>query len=123
MELNKYIVVKFSELYLKGGNKKEFLYTLIRNIKTKLSASKIEFKLKNKFDRLEIISNKLEDVFNELKYVVGLSSYYYCFEFETSKENIEKIIYSELSNFSEKTKFRVSSKIIGENNFFQKKKI
>ena len=36
----RYIVVKFSELSLKGGNKKEFVSTLIKTINRKIEAKK-----------------------------------------------------------------------------------
>ncbi len=54
MESNKYIVVKFSELSLKGGNKKEFVSTLFRNIKQKLEDKGIIAEVKTGRDKIEI---------------------------------------------------------------------
>ncbi len=52
MELNKYIVVKYSELHLKGGNKKEFILVLIRNIERKLKFNNIKANVVNKRDKI-----------------------------------------------------------------------
>ncbi len=121
MELNKFIVVKYSELHLKGGNKKEFITALTRNIKNKLIDYNIDAKVKNARDKLEIYSdNDLDKVPAALDEIVGLSLYSHVIECEANKEIIESIIKSELSKHEAGTKFRVSAKIV-ENDLFESK--
>ncbi len=121
MELNKYIVVKYSELHLKGGNKKEFITALTRNIKNKLIDLNIDAQIKNGRDKLEIHSeNELEKVPGALDEIVGISLYSHVVECEESKENIELIMKKELSHYEEGTKFRVSAKIIDSDVFASK---
>ncbi len=120
MESNKYIVVKFSELHLKGGNKKEFVSTLIRNIKNKFDDYGIQAEVKNARDKLEIYSNELEKVPAALNEIVGISLYSHIIQCEVNKDTIEKLMKNELSNWAKGTKFRVSAKLI-ENDTFESK--
>ncbi|BDU67450.1 MAG: putative tRNA sulfurtransferase [Candidatus Tyloplasma litorale] len=125
MELNnKYIVVKFSELSLKGGNKKEFVKILIRNIKNKLKDKKIKAEVKNAKDKIEIYSDhNLEEVFEIMDKIVGISSYSYYYKFEANEKNILKNLQEKLSNFQKGTKFRISLKIIQNDEFDDKSKL
>lgn len=121
MELNKYIVVKYSELHLKGGNKKEFITALTRNIKKKLIDFNIDATIKNARDKLEIYSDNLNKVPNALNEVVGISLYSHVFECEVNKDVVESFMKEKLSNLNSETKFRVSAKIVGENEIFSSK--
>lgn len=114
MESNKYIVVKFSELFLKGSNKREFIFILVRNIKIKLINFNNEFNLFVKRDKIEIHSKlHIENIYSLLSEVVGISSWYYCYEFnEFNKNEIENVIENELTDHLLLTKFRVNVKII-----------
>ncbi len=121
MESNKYIVVKYSELHLKGGNKKEFIKALTRNVKNKLDDYNIDAQIKNARDKMEIYSeNDLDKVPTALDEVVGISLYSHVFECEAKKELIEELMKRELSSYPEGTKFRVSAKLI-ENDMFESK--
>ncbi len=113
MELNNYIVVKFSELHLKGGNKKEFITALTRNIRGKFTDKGIVADVKNARDKLEIYSeNDLGKVPSALDEIVGISLYSHVFQCEVDKEGIEDIMKRELSKYPEGTKFRVSAKLV-----------
>ncbi len=121
MEWNKYIVVKYSELHLKGGNKKEFITTLTRNIKNKLLDKNINAQIKNGRDKLEIHSDdELEKVPSALDEIVGISLYSHVIECEASKDAIEEIMRRELSIYDEGTTFRVSAKIVEDDTFTSK---
>ncbi len=120
MESNKYIIVKFSELHLKGGNKKEFVSVLMRNIRKKFEDYGIESEIKNFKDKLEIYSDQLDKVPNALREVVGISVFEHAISCEFNKENVEALIKEELSTFKKGTSFRVSAKIIDSNAFENK---
>ncbi len=118
--LNKYIVVKYSELHLKGGNKKEFIRVLIQNIKNKFNDYEIIATIKNARDKIEIYSeNDLNKIPSILKYVVGISSYSFYYETLANKEEIENVIKENLIDVKDKT-FRVSAKLI-DNDIFESK--
>ncbi len=113
MELNRYIEVKYSELHLKGGNKKEFIIALQRNIKNKFSNLGIDAQIKNARDKLEVYSeNDLDKVPAALDEIVGLSIYSHVIKSEATKENIENILKEELSHHKSGTTFRVSAKMV-----------
>lgn len=120
MESNRYIVVKYSELSLKGGNKKEFVRVLIRNIKNKLNDFGIDAEIKDARDKVEISSNELDKVPNALKEIVGISSYSFYFQSEINKDVIESIIKEQLQHLPKDIKFRVSPKIVNSDLFKSK---
>ncbi len=121
MELNKSIVVKFSELHLKGGNKKEFITTLTRNIKNKFETYSIEAQIKNLRDKIEITSDShLDKVPAALDEVVGISLYSTVYKCKSDKDTLEELMKSVLSNLPKETKFRVSAKIVEDTLFNDK---
>ncbi len=121
--LNKYIVVKYSELHLKGKNKKEFSNILIRNIKTKIEEADIDAIVKDGRDRIFIYSDSdLDKVMSVLKYVVGIASFSYYYECNSDKEEIESIIKENIGEVNDK-KFRVSAKLINNDLFENKDKM
>ncbi len=121
MELNKYIEVKFSELHLKGGNKKEFIIALTRNIKKKFLDFGIEAEVKNARDKLEVYSeNDLEKIPNALDEIVGISIYSHVIQCEADKDKIESVMKEQLSIHEEGTTFRVSAKLV-DGDMFQSK--
>lgn len=112
MEFNRYIVVKYSELHLKGGNKKEFIRILIQNIKSKLLSNNIDAIVVNGRDRIIIESdNNLDEIPMILNYVVGISSFGFYYEVPANKEEIEKFLENHLSKDEMKT-FRLSVKVV-----------
>ena len=121
---NRYIIVRFSELSLKGGNKKEFVLTLIRNIDEKLKANKINAQVLNRRDKLEIISNNdIDKIPSILKYIVGISSYSFMYESPLNKNDIESVLRKQLSLYPKETLFRISVKLIDKSLFDSKEKI
>ncbi len=112
MELNKYIVVKYSELHLKGGNKKEFIRVLIRNIKSKIEEKGLIADVINDRDKVLIESKEhLDDVFDLLKFIVGISSYGFYYKIPANKDEIEKFLLS-VKEPNEDKKFRLSIKVV-----------
>ncbi len=123
MELNKHIVVKYSELHLKGGNKKQFIKVLIDNIKSKLEEQKIEAKVLDGRDRVIIESEKqIEEVPNVLRYIVGISSFAFYYTLDANKDAIEKLLEEKLPKDANR-KFRLSVKVIDEQPLGEKQKV
>ncbi len=127
MELNnikKTIIIKFSELSLKGGNKKEFVSVLRRNLKKKFDDLKIDATIEGGRDTFNIYSeNDLDRVPEALKTVVGISVFNYAYECDADKNTIETIIKEQLKEFPEGTTFRVSAKIVQNEMFESKEKM
>lgn len=120
----RYIVVRFSELSLKGGNKKEFILTLIRNINEKIKAENIDAKVLNKRDKLEIISEKnIDKIPSVLKYIVGISSHSFFYETSITKKNIEEVLNNQLLHYPKDTTFRISVKLIDKELYDDKEKV
>lgn len=106
--MNKVILLRFGEMYLKGKNKGYFERTLLNNIKQVLSGFDLQVKkisgryLITDFDEMDY-----QSIINKLKKVFGLISLSVATEFDTSKKNIENF----LRNFKTTAKtFRVSVK-------------
>lgn len=123
MELNRSIVVKYSELHLKGGNKKEFIKVLIRNIRNKLEFNNVSANVINGRDRVIIESEKqLDEIPSLLKYVVGISSFGFYYTLDANKETIEKFLSENLITDENKT-FRLSVKVVDKESLGEKEKI
>lgn len=124
MELNKYIVIKFSELSLKGGNKKEFINVLLINIKNKIEDYSFDGKVKNAWDHIEIFSEEdLDKIFIILKEIVGISFFSFFYKCKADKKIIEKVIKEALIEYPKGTTFRVSAKLIDNDMFDDKDKM
>ena len=123
MELDSYIVTKYSELHLKRGNRKEFINVLIRNINNKFSDYSIIAKATFGRDRIIINSkNDLDKVPSVLRFIVGISSFAFYYDVKTDKEDIESLIRSKIGK-QENFSFRVSAKIIDNDLFDNKDKM
>ncbi len=121
MELNKSIIVKFSELHLKGGNKKEFITTLTRNIKNKFEDLSIDAQIRNLRDKIEITSeNHLDRIPTALDEIVGISLYSTVYKCKSDKTELEELMKSVLSKLPSETKFRVSAKVVEDSLFDSK---
>lgn len=106
--MNKVILLRFGEIYLKGKNKSYFEKVLLSNIRNKLSEYCCDVKkisgryLVTNFDEMD-----LQSIINQLTKVFGLVSLSLATEFDTSMQNIEDF----LSDFKTNVKtFRVSVK-------------
>ena len=104
--MKKVILIRYSEIHLKGNNKHFFEKLLLNNIKSALKG--LNFEIEFSHTRY-LISNFNEEYLNEiikrLKTVFGIYSLSVADEIETSVENIEKYFNNfKLSN----TSFRVS---------------
>jgi adenylyl- and sulfurtransferase ThiI len=66
------ILIRFSELTLKGKNRSSFSKQLYRNILNKLN--RFDFESKLFYDKIEIYpKSNTDDLLNELRYVIGIS--------------------------------------------------
>ncbi len=112
------ILIKYSELTLKGKNRKEFANQLVKNIKNKFKEKNIEIKIDKYFDKLILNSNNdVEELILILKKIIGISWLAEIIEFKI--ENKEEI-YEQLSlilNNKDNFSFRVSAKTIDKNIF------
>lgn len=89
--MNNVILIRFSEIHLKGGNKKYFLKLLYNNIKTALKGYNC---------RLENIQNRLlirdyddeESIINELRCVFGIHSISKAIEMDNDKDAISEYV-------------------------------
>ncbi len=85
------ILIRFSEIHLKGGNKKYFLKLLYNNIKTALKG--IDCKLENIQNRLLIRNYKSADeIINVLKFVFGIHSISKAYELKNDVDKIKEFI-------------------------------
>lgn len=107
--MDKIIFIRYSELYLKGKNKKQFINILSRNINFKLKD--LEYVLERKHDKM-IIKNFKKDVgifIKKLKEVIGISWFCVAKRIETEKEAIKKSVLQIVERNKFNT-FRVSAK-------------
>ena len=102
------IIVRYSEIHLKGNNRGYFEKALLNNIRRALK--EIECKIKKIGSRYEISEYNNEDedlIISKLQTVFGIHSLSKATEIETSKENI----FNFFKNFKLATKtFKVSAK-------------
>lgn len=111
--MEKVIFIRYSELSLKGKNKKEFIKILNRNIKNKLEG--LNFEIKTGHDKV-VVNPKSEDItefIERLKFVVGISWFSVANVVDTTKKDIEQAVIAEVKDGWFKT-FRVSAKNISE---------
>ena len=91
--MNKVLLLKFGELFLKGRNRREFLKLLRYNIEQKLKG--LTYKLSETQGRL-VVSNFSADIEDELisrlQKVFGLIGVASAVEIDTVMENIEKYV-------------------------------
>lgn len=107
------ILIRFSELSLKGKNKKEFINILRRNVNNKLEG--LDFTLISQHDKF-LIRDMKEDssIFLEkISEVVGISWFTLAFEFETNRESIKEGVLKLVDGKGWNT-FRVSAKNTSE---------
>ncbi len=111
--MNKYIIVKYSELTLKGRNRKSFTSILKQNIKHKLDAFVIDAKIQAAYDKMIILPKNKEEISKiliALKDVVGISWFAVVYIVKTSEINLISAIDNLLHDQAAKT-FRVSAKV------------
>ena len=103
------VIVRYSEIGLKGKNKSDFETKLSKNIKSFLKKNEIKYeKVERKHSRIIITTNE----YPSLSKVYGISSY--CYALKTLKEikAIKEEVKKQIKNYSSKTKFRVSTQRI-----------
>lgn len=107
--MNRVLLLKFGELFLKGRNRREFLKLLKNNIIKKLH--NLKFKLEKTQGRL-IISDYQEEqedeIIEKVQKVFGLIAVMPAIEFDTSMENIKS--YADRLDFSSVKTFKVDVK-------------
>lgn len=106
--MNKLILIKYGELTTKKANRKFFINTLDKNIKSILKDDDVEI-TKDRV-RMYIKTNKnLDDIVLKLKKVFGIHGIVICHQVDNNIENIKKEILNILRSKSFKT-FKINSK-------------
>lgn len=103
------IIIRYSEIGLKGNNKGDFEKRLVNNIRESLKQQKInDFVVERKFSRIIIEADTINI---DLTKVFGIYSYSFAKKaVEVSMNGIKDTTESFLSDFNNKTTFRVSAK-------------
>ncbi|NOQ50572.1 MAG: tRNA 4-thiouridine(8) synthase ThiI [Mycoplasmataceae bacterium] len=117
--MNKLFLVKYSELTLKGKNRRQFTVVLLDNLKRKFKKNKINAIIKGEFDRILITPDSssefplIEDLLQEL---IGISWYAIINEVEGNLDSLKQIIKQIIDENNYKT-FRVTGKSYNKNLF------
>jgi len=112
--MKKVVVVRYSEIALKGMNRPYFENKLVFNIKDCLKKNNIKFsEIKKLRGRILIYLNNREA--NCLKNVFGISSFSYAFETELNIKSIEKIALKITKNLGNKKTFKVNTRRSNKN--------
>jgi len=72
--MNKQILIRYSELTLKGKNRNHFSKVIFNNIKNKLNKNNLEYEIKRHYDQITIVpKDNEEEIVELLKDIVGIS--------------------------------------------------
>ena len=104
----KIIVIRYSELTLKGKNRKNFIEILCKTVDKRLSEKNLVYNIKKKYDSIIIEPSEsiLDDYLNTLKFIIGISFFSVVEEMEFSIEKIKNIINNKLPK--NKFSFRIT---------------
>lgn len=108
--MDKVILLRYGEIFLKGNNRKYFEKLLLDDIKKKLK--NIECIISRSQSRYYIENYKEEDenkIIKKLQLVFGLYSISICYKFKTNEEEIKNMAFQCL-NYNLNKKFRVNCK-------------
>lgn len=106
--MEKVILIRFGEIFLKGKNRGFFERTLLFNIKKSLAGiDATVVKVPGRFMVEKYSENQEEEIIDRLKKIAGIYSFSPSIYFETSFENITKNAVDIMSNFS--GNFKVST--------------
>ncbi len=106
--MEKLILIKYGELTTKKANRKFFINTLDRNIKTILKDDNVVI-TKDRVRMYIKTNNNLDDIVLKLKKVFGIHGIVVCYKVDNNIENIKNAILSILSNMNFKT-FKINTK-------------
>ncbi|MCL2311834.1 MAG: tRNA 4-thiouridine(8) synthase ThiI [Firmicutes bacterium] len=106
--MNKEIMIKFGEIFLKGDNRKKFESSLIQNIYKKISKFG-EFKIFQMGSVLTICGESLEILIPEIKKIFGISSFALACMTEKNIEKIKTAVKKEFE-FLKLKSFKVEAK-------------
>lgn len=115
--MNKFIVIKFAELFLKGKNRFQFINCLIKNIKNVFCEFNIEIKKMLNF--LVLSFNNFENenlILNQLSFIPGISQFHIVYCCEANFDLIFNIIDSKL-NLNKCKSFKIEIKRRNKNIF------
>lgn len=107
--MEKFIVIHYGELWLKGRNRSQFLNRLERNIREQLASE--SFELRRMYDRLLVLPKRGSDVSlitSKLKNVFGIRNFEISVEAEPSLKGIVKAA-EQLIKSSEAKRLRINS--------------
>ena len=107
--MNKFILIRYSELTLKGRNKKHFSNILGQTLKRRLNEKELDYTIKVEYDLIRIVPNdKIEDYLPIVKNTIGISWFTVATETTLEEDEMAKAILESIDP-SSKT-FRVSAK-------------
>lgn len=106
------IIVRYSEIGLKGNNKGDFEIKLVQNIRKYLKKNNIAFEdVVKRFSRIIVITKQKPD----LSKIYGIASYSFAEKTEKDFEKIKESIIRITKDFNKDTTFRVSAKRLDKN--------
>ena len=106
--MEKLILIKYGELTTKKANRKFFINTLDRNIKSILKDDNVEI-TKDRVRMYIKTNNNLDEIVLKLKKVFGIHGIVVCHRVDNNIENIKNEILNILSDKNFKT-FKISAK-------------
>jgi len=113
------IIIRYSEIALKGKNRINFEQKLVKNIKECLKKNNVEFETTKKvWGRIVIDTKATVKKAMCLKNVFGISSFSVCTRVEPSIDKIKKASQEFISDLNKEKKFRVTAKRIQSNSKF-----
>lgn len=107
------ILIKYSELTLKGKNRNQFVNWLIDNIKYRLDKNKIDYEIKKKYDHALLnIKNQKEEqkTYQILKNIPGIHSFAPIYSNQITIENIINDLQKIIINLKNTFIFRITIK-------------
>lgn len=109
--MSKEIIIRYSELTLKGKNRKDFANLLVLNLRKKLDREKLFYVLEKKYDYLLLkVKNNLNIYYEVISKIPGISWFSEVFKVKATKKNILNSLDELLKDYKEEKTFRISAK-------------
>ncbi len=116
--MNKEIIIRYSEITLKGKNRMGFTNLLFSNIKRALKHKGLEASVKKGYDKIYIKpENNIDSYIEPLQKVVGISWFSIIEKVEMTKEALSESLNSFIKELNNEKTFRVSAKAVNKELF------
>lgn len=106
--MNREILIKFGEIFLKGENRRKFEISLLENIKRRIKKFG-DFKIKQMGAVYSICGDNVEELMNEVSKVFGISSFSLSWSVEKNLDSIKEACKNEFDNINVNS-FKVEAK-------------